>query len=1271
MLGACAWALCTLLLLALACYHADRVWVLTASARELWRASVVAAAALVGAGLVLAALLRPLPDRLLAAHVERRFPSLRERLLTSVEMLPAVAADDGSEGFSVPLARALLEETHGAAAGLDFRRAVDRRPLARALVVCALVLSVVGLDALIAPAAFAVWLSRMAHPRAGIAPFFTTRVWLAPSAEILPRGAPLAVRVETEGAPADHAALLYRPSADRAAGWTRVPLAPAGRSGGRQRFQYAFPAVDRSLDLRAEANDGRSDTRDVTVEERPAILSVRLTLHFPYYMRRPPQTATQSNGNILAPVGTRVDVAATANKPLRSCAFSSSQAPDSRWLVHGANAVGSIYVRRNGVYSLRTADRYGFEPLQPERYEIRAVPDQTPAVHIQRPAADLDLVPGGSVPLDANATDDYAVVSMHLGYSLLRPTGSNGAGPAAVAMKANPALPGPDGSPQAHTAVRWHIASSRCRPGDVLSYEVTATDNDTLNGPHVGHSTRYRVLVVSVAEMQARLKQELDEEAQALARLRSRQAGAQSALAAIRPRDRKALSSAEADQRSIGQEAQNVADRMDAISAQLRNNELAAESELGRRDEARRLVADAASQRSPVAVDAMQRAETGARSAKELAQASKEQSGSRRDIEQAQQLLARTPTPDQLAELAARIAKDQDNIAFNTRSLAESIKKERKAGAARLPEDLRNGPEIQRRQQSDTTEDTKRLERDLKNAAQASRERGDVKQAAEMSRALRQIESRRVAAEQQTAMDRLRRSRPDLAAPPQQRAAEALKQAASTLQQLAAGTHADTPSEAADRLEQAAEKLRQMAERQRETAEKVANKPGSAADRALGSEERKLRAQAQRMQPAVANAPGSQMALSESEGSLGRAAGKLDRSNPQGAQPDANSATEQLSRAAEAAAEAARQLRQQQKAAALREAVQRLAEIQHALGRSTHRIDTANHENRTTTGDRSELQQIARRQRRLTDETRNLRDNEVPSLNFRRALERAEQSMSRAATKLYETPPDTGAETQVDQAAAARTLDAVAEALKQQAEGGGRQGESGRQAGGGMSPDEARAAAAMGDIALAQGLQQAIKEDTGELDAARRKNADRKLNDLQRQLSGSLATGEHDTQFVTEHAARALLDMPDVIDQLKGAHRAMGQAKERLSDRDPGDITQQRQQEAIERLRTASARLQQAERQRRQQSQSGQMSQQGAPVPMQQHGNTPDRNAFTRLESAHGGPLTTPEQRGGRPFGSLAERAQRTLEESQQERVPAEFQPLVDRYYRSLAEKRP
>ena len=92
--------------------------------------------------------------------------------------------------------------------------------------------------------------------------------------------------------------------------------------------------------------------------------------------------------------------------------------------------------------------------------------------------------------------------------------------------------------------------------------------------------------------------------------------------------------------------------------------------------------------------------------------------------------------------------------------------------------------------------------------------------------------------------------------------------------------------------------------------------------------------------------------------------------------------------------------------------------------------------------------------------------------------------------------------------------------------------------------------------------------------------------------------------------------------------------------------------------------------QQQQQQQAQQQARQGAPQPTKQPGQQPDKNAFTRLEGPGAdGNRSAPARSNGK-FSALSQRAQRTMREGQQERVPAEFQDLVSRYYKSLAEKK-
>lgn len=1277
-----AWTLCLLVFLALLCYHADRAWHLSASARELWRLGIG------GVGLValLVALIRPalrrLPDSVLAADVERHYPALRERLLTVISLGPALATPEGSPAFSSAMATQLLEETQRESAALDFRRAVNMRPLRIAGLTTAFALLLLVLHAVFAPEAFAVWLQRMARPHADIAPYAQTRVWLTPDAELIPSGEGVSVRVTTRGTAPDRATLRYHLDGEPVSAWKTVTLTnptpktdeTASRKESIREFHYRFPALTQSVALVAAANDGTSNERRVSVEARPIPLNFHMTLHFPAYMKRSPQVMPETTGNITAPVGTEVAIQTTANKPLRSIEVTGSAARSDDWKVEGEKANGKLTVRKDGIYSLRLTDTHGFaSPNPPVRYEVHAIRDQSPSVQIQRPGTDIDLVPDGSLPLVAHASDDYGVSRMRLIYDTTtnEKPGDLKAGQAALD------LPGPDGSPQANVSERWHIGGARAKPGEILRYAVEATDNDTLDGPHTTRSLGYRIHVVSLPEMQRRLKEQLDEESRALAQIRQRQIEAQKQLQdARRKPDAAALSKAQEQQRAVSQQTRALAQRANDLSAQLENNNLATKSELQRRDAAQQTLQNLAQQKMPQAADTIQKAQTPQPNdpsrAQSLAQADQQQSQIKSEIEKAQQMLSRAPSTQQIAEEAARLAQEQQRLADSARALDEDQRAQKQAtGSSKLTPDQKAGLEMERRQQAQANADTQRLERQLEQAARSAEERGDNKEAQALRRAAEQLKQGNVAGNQSKAQQSLQRNQPAQAAPNQDKAATALQKAAESAQEAASENSPDSAEKAAERLEQSAERLRAMAEQQRQIADQIAQKPNAADSRALAQKENALRQQAAQEQQALRNAGKAQQSLQSAQQSLGQSSQQLSQNNSQSAQSPSQNAAQQLERAAQQAQNAAQQMRQQQAANEMQEAIERMAQIQRGLQDATKRLDTRRKSGALNGIEQRELAQVGARQETLERESQRLAQK-FPSPSFQQALNMAARQMRPASARLNREQPDTGTTTQAAQNRAAQTLETIAQALKQQSQGNGQQqdGQQGGQQQGGGSAQEAQQAAALGDLLLSQGLQKQVRQETGSLDKARQRNHNQELSPEQRAEAGQLTQNQQDAQSIADRAADQLDSLPDVARQVRDATQQMQQSAQKLRRQQTGHPTQQNQDDALSRLDAAAKQAQQAMQQQQQQQQARQMGQQGAPQPVKGKGNTPNPRPFTRLEDTRKGAMSTPESRNGRGFASLSQRAQRTLREGQQERVPAEYQDIVSRYYKSLAEKK-
>ena len=1295
--GGAAWAITALVCVSLVCYHTDRLATLSASAREYWRVGIFAVGSAVLLVLWLRTLLHRVTDADLAADVERRFPVLRERLLTTISLMPAMASASGGasmNGFSPSFSTALAQETERDSAQLNFRRAVDTRPVRVAALAVVFTVGLLALHIALAPDAFANWMRRMANPRADVAPWANTRVWVEPSASVLPRGAGVNVVVTTRGTAAEQSTLFYRASGEPNAAWKKVDLnrpeiisnsqAPGAPTyhtmtanlPGENRtadavpprqFKYHIPALPQSVSMYAVANDGRSNDKLVSVEDRPTLLNMRMTVRFPAYTRKSPQTMTVSGGSIAAPKGSEVAVVAAANKPLRSAQYLYNDQLKGNWEVNHDKASGNISVMRDASYSLNLIDKHGFDNPGSPKYEIRAVKDQAPTVQITRPTSDIDLQPAGSLPLISRAADDYGVNSMRLVYEMQHDAAMGGhASGAHGALN----LPCPDGKPTVDVAERWHIGSVRPNVGDTITYYVTATDNDAIDGPQTGRSAAFHVHVLSLAEIQKRLGEQLNAEQATLAELRKRQIESQNLLRKAQQQPNSPnLTKAQEAQRSIAQEAKAAAQRIQETSAQLENNNLATKSELARRDEAEQMVSAIAQQKAPAAADNVQKAQPqkpgAAAKPQSLATADKQESEIKKDIEKAQEKLASAPPAEELAKELQRLAKEQQDRADASHTLAEDINAQKKQnpGKAMAPED-RAALNMEKQHQADIAHDTERMANQLKAAAKSAQERGQDKQAKALNQAAQALQKGQVQQNQQSAQQNLQKDNPDKAAPQQDKAAAALAKAAEIAKEAANQDSDESARQAAERLEKTAEELKALAKQQKDLAKQTEQNPTSQKSQDLANQQKQLQNQTAQAQQNLNGAPNAQKSAQSAQQSQSKSGQQLSKNSPQQAQQPAKDAAQKLEDAAQQAQNAAQQMRQQQAAQELAEKVERLAQIQRGVQNTTARLQNAQQKGPLGDNEKKELYQTGERQKSLEEQAKTLGDN-VPSPAFQQALQTAAKQMHPATQNLNQSHPNTGDGTQKAQDRAGQTLETIAQALKAQAQGGQpQQGQQQQQQQQQMSPEQQQAAAAIGDLMLAQGMQKQIRQNTGQLDKQR---GNQPLNPGQQQEADNLSQGEKQTKDIANNAAQALSNIPGLEQAIKDATQHIDQAGNQLAQQQTGQPTQGHQDQALQHLDKAVKAAQQAMQQQQQQASAGQGMPQPVPgqgkKPGNQPGNEPDHNAFTRLVDTKKGGLLSTQGGNGKGFGDLNARQQRVMRDGRNDPVPAEYKDLVKRYF--------
>ncbi len=1290
------WVLTGLLLTALLCYHIDKALVLSATARVAWNGLLLGGGTLGIVAFCLVEALRKLPDSLLAEHIEQSFPALNERLLTVISLFPQLTTPQGtvSTGFSAVFERRLIEETRQEADSLDFRRSVSKKPLRNATLALVLMIGLTFCDRALATDAFDNWLNRMAHPYDDIAPWANTRVWLTPDKKLLPSGERLSLAVTTRGVTTATATLFYRNEQD--SNWQKVELrnpTPSKDKEGGLVFKHHFAALSQTTLLKATANDGKSNEQKVIVEALPTLLGFQMKLHFPAYMNRPVQTlptpnekekdSLTSDGNIVAPVGTKVEIIATANKPLKQVEFVKDKQTVGEWQSINERTTGSLEVWKNGTYTLQLTDTRGFQSTETTPYEIRAVPDQTPVIQVTEPTTDMDLVPSGKMPIRAHATDDYGIT--HLGLHYTRTLEDNSAAKTAIhkVSQGELTLPGANGSPTADTSVAWELSSVQPKPGETVLLEITATDNDTLSGPHIGHSNLYRVHIVSLPEMQRRLKDQMDEEQRALQQLRQRQIELQKQLQHARAqKDNKELARIQEEQRNLGQEAKATAQRVNDLTTRLENNNLATKSEAQQRDSAAKLLDNLGQQKLPATADKIQQAQnTPARSANRnnaLSQAEAAQSEARKEIEKAQELLQGKPSVEQVAKDLERLAKDQRDLANGSRSVAEDMAmSQRQTGKKNLTEDQKASLDIARRQQNAVNAETKNLQQKLSQMAQSAQERGQKAEADALQKAAQALQQGQATPNQDKAQQALNQNTPQNAASPQDKAASALEKATTAAQQAQQAQGTPLLKEAAAQLEKTAAELKQMAQKQKDIAQQIAKNPNSQQNAQLAQQEKALQEQAQRASSALKASPQAQQSLQGAQQNLSQSSQQLSQNQSNSAQSPANRAAQQLQSAAQQAQQAADQIKQQQMAAEMAAKVEELSQKQKALLATTQRIHDTLQRKTLTPTELRELGQLASRQRSLEQITNDTADA-FPSPNFKRALKTTSTQMTPATRNLNNDQPDTGNDTQHAQRRASQSLDIIAKALRQQAKGGKPEGEQENaqneqnpQNSPPPSPQNAQEYAALGDLILAQGQQEQIRQETAKVDKSRQNNPDKSLSNTQQKQTEQLSGDQQETHDITENAGQQLQTIQGAKEAIQQATQAMRNSREQLTQKQTGKPTQQVQEQATNQLGQAIQRVQEKLEQQQQQQQAQQQgSKQGMPQPSQQPGNDPNKNPFTRLEEVKRGATSSPLQKNGKGFAGMNQRDQRTLREGQRERVPAEYQEIVNRYYKSLAEKK-
>lgn len=453
----------------------------------------------------------PLATRLrdvdLARGLERWYPELEDSLASAVEFLDQGEGDPTAG--SLALRRAVIVKTTAETEGLDFERALQRRPAQQAVMTATAIALVGVIVATANPLAARTAVARLINPFGSVTWPQRTHLVLRERVERVARGQAFEIEVvDREGAKLpERARVHYRlTNANGRMIEESEPLHVLGDTLVARREN-----VTRPFSYRVEGGDDRSmPWIPVEVVDPPAVESLAIELLPPSYTGWPKEKAT---GHIRALTGTRVNMTGRATKPLSSVILCLEDAREFPGQVtgdgHGFTIAGQpdaeLILEKSGAYWFKLTDREKLTGGSDARWEIRVVPDNAPTVSIEQPTGTVFVTPDAMVPLRVMAKDDLAIARVELEISRSDKEGQSSlslyTGPKEVAPRAS----GLSGTSELGETRRvdyaWQLAPLGLSPGTQVVFHAMATDFR----PQTGRSEPARLAVITREELADRI----------------------------------------------------------------------------------------------------------------------------------------------------------------------------------------------------------------------------------------------------------------------------------------------------------------------------------------------------------------------------------------------------------------------------------------------------------------------------------------------------------------------------------------------------------------------------------------------------------------------------------------------------------------------------------------------------------------------------------------------------------------------------------------------
>jgi len=473
--------------------------------------AVVAALAFITYRTLVSRLLVRLEDRSMALLLERQFGQFRDSLLTSVELAerPDRAAEFNAEMLARAHRDALAEVKR-----VELAQVFNRRPLVQKVSLALLLASSTLVFLVAAPAAAGIWARRSLLMSNELWPRWThlsvagfdesRRVKIA-------RGSDWDLVVNADAALERQVPEIVEvrySTAEGASGrenMRREGIVPQGR-GQFQPYAHEFKSVLAPLEFYVSGGDDREGPFYLDVVDSPTISGMTLRCEYPHYTGRASRDLAVA-GLMQIPLGTKVTILATSNKPLVSVQIddvASDGTAETHRIDVAAEAgkpqekfefdLGRLDADKTLLFTLRDTD--GIASREAVRLALAAVPDEAPRVNVVLKGIGTAITPEARLPAVGQVEDDYGVARAWFEFNVDEQP-----------AQTRPLEFGAVGSEAVELAGVMEVADLQLKPKQRLHWTVQAADNCALEAnPNVGVSQKYALDVVTPDQLRSMLE---------------------------------------------------------------------------------------------------------------------------------------------------------------------------------------------------------------------------------------------------------------------------------------------------------------------------------------------------------------------------------------------------------------------------------------------------------------------------------------------------------------------------------------------------------------------------------------------------------------------------------------------------------------------------------------------------------------------------------------------------------------------------------------------